>query len=345
MAKQPNTWPRILNWKLWAGFLISALFIYLAFRKVDAGRMWAVTKSADPVSVFLIILVTFLQYVVRAWRWAILLGPIKKTGFGNRLNAILVGFGANAVLPARLGEFIRATYLGRSENLSGSATLGTIVIERLFDGFTLLLILMIGLSGTTFPSQWQSISGSLRITGYTLFSSYILVILFLMGFKYKTKACLNILDRFLFFFPSRWRSNLIDAIRNFSFGLVLLKDPSHWAWTVFFSFLVWSCGLYQIQLVEHSIGLDLPFIAVFLILSMSALGVMIPSAPGFIGTFHLSVQYGFLFYGVGPEEALSAAILLHAAVFLPTILFGLAAFLNVQVSRSGNLKETHVQKN
>lgn len=295
--------------------------------------MWAVIISADLLSVFLIVAITFLQYMVRAWRWAILLGPIKKTGFVNRLNAILIGFGANAVLPARLGEFIRANMLGRSENLSGSSTLGTIVVERLFDGFTLLFILVIGLLGTTFQAQWQPIFGGLRITGYALFFSYILVILFLTGFKYKTKACLNILDRLLFFFPTRFRSKLINAIRNFSIGLVVLKSPTHWAWTVFFSFLVWSCGLYQIQLVEQSIGLDLPFAAVFLILSMAAFGVMIPSAPGFIGTFHLSVQYGFLFYGVGLEEALSAAILLHAAVFIPTILFGLAAFLNVQLSK------------
>jgi len=125
---------------------------------------------------------------------------------------------------------------------------------------------------------------------------------------------------------------------NFSQGLVLLKSPNRWIQAVFYSLLLWFSSLCQIELVEQSIGLTLPFIATFLIMAMASFGVMIPSAPGFIGTFHLSVQYGFLFYGVGKEEALSAAILWHAAAVFPTILFGLVAFLLLQGS-IGKLSE------
>lgn len=312
--------------------------MYLAFRNVDMARMWAVIRSADPFFLTLIVIITFFQYVIRAWRWAILLEPIKKTGFLNRLLAVLVGFGANCIFPARLGEFIRANYLGHTEHLSGSSTFGTIVVERLFDGFTLLLILMIGLLGTTFPAQWHSISGSLRATGFLLFLFYVLLIVVLIGFKYKAKAFLNLLDRFLFFLPHQVRSRVIEMIRNFSMGLVLLRNPYRWAQAIFYSLLLWFSSLCQIQLTEYSIGLDLPLLAPFLIMAMASFGVMIPSAPGFIGTFHLAVQYGFLFFEVGKEEALSAAILWHAASVLPTILFGLAAFLMLQASL-GKLSE------
>jgi len=157
-----------LNWKLWTGLLISALFIYLALRNVDMTRLWQVITSAKLFFLFLIIVLTFLQFIVRAWRWRILLEPIKTTGFMNRLCTIFIGFGANCVFPARLGEFIRANYLGHSEGISGSSAFGTLVVERLFDGFTLLLVLLIGLLGTTFPVEWQAISGSLRGTGFFL---------------------------------------------------------------------------------------------------------------------------------------------------------------------------------
>lgn len=333
MVKRHNTSANPLGWKLWAGILISALFLYLALRKVDLERVWEVILSARLRFVLLVTLATFLQFVIRAWRWALLLGPIKDTGFLNRLAAVLVGFAANFVLPARLGELVRASTLGRAEKLSVSATFGTIVVERLFDGFTLLLILLIGLLGTSFPGEWQSISGHLRTAGYTLFVAYIVVIVFLVGFKYKTRAFLNLLDRLLFFFPPHFRARLIEMIRNFSLGLVLLKNPSQWGLAIFYSLLIWFCGLYQVQFTEMSIGYDLPFIAVFIILSMAVFGVMIPSAPGFIGTFHLSVQYGFIFYGIGKEEALSAAVLWHAAMLFPTVFFGLCAFLYLQFSR------------
>jgi uncharacterized protein (TIRG00374 family) len=292
--------------------------------------MWEVIRSADAFLLLVVAAITFFQYIVRAWRWAILLEPIKKTAFSHRLSSTMIGFAANCVLPARLGEFVRANYLGAAEKMSASSALGTIVVERLFDGFTLLLILLIGLIGTPFPDEWHSLASSLRATGFLLLFLYILVILFLMGFKYKTKPFLSLLDRLLFLVPHHFRAKIIDTIWNFSLGLVLVKRPSRWVLVIFFSCLVWFSSLCQIQLVQYAIHLSLPVVAPFLILAMASLGVMIPSAPGFIGTFHLSVQYAFLLYGVSNEEALSAAILLHAAFFFPTVLLGFLSFLLLQ---------------
>jgi uncharacterized protein (TIRG00374 family) len=322
---------RSLHWKLWVGLAISALFIYLALREVSLADVWSVIRSADFLPLGGVIIITFFQYVIRAWRWRILLEPIKNTRFMNRLHAVLIGFAANCVLPARLGEFIRANYLGHTEDISGSSSFATIIVERLFDGFTLLLILSIGLWGTTFSEEFLSIAGSLRATGSILLIAYILLIVFLVGFKYKTKLFLTVLERMLFFIPKGLRAKTIDIVRNFSLGLVLLKDPNRWAQAVVYSLLLWFTSLYQIELVERAVGFDLPLIAPFLILAMASLGVMIPSAPGFIGTFHLSVQYGFVFYGINREAALSAAILWHAALFFPTILFGLLSFLHLHV--------------
>jgi uncharacterized protein (TIRG00374 family) len=339
-VKPNNALKKSVNWKLWAGLLISALFVYLAFRKADYARIWSVIRSADPYRLLLIIVVVLFQYVVRAWRWDILLEPIKKTRFLNRLHSTLIGFAGNCILPARLGEFMRANYLGYTENISGSSTFGTIVVERLFDGFTLLLILLIGLMGTTFPREWASIASSLRGTGVLLLLLYISLIIFLIGFKYKTKPFLNLLERLLFFLRRSLRSRIIDVIRNFSLGLVLSRNPYRWVQAIFYSLLLWFSYLYQIQLIEQSIGLALPFIATFLVLAMASFGVMIPSAPGFIGTFHLSVLYAFLFYGTGKEEALSAAILWHAALYFPTILLGFISFLVLHPSfgkLSGNM--------
>ena len=308
---------RSINWKLWAGIFISAIFLYLAFRKVDLRMTWAVIRGADIPILGLVVTVTFFQFVVRALRWRVLLYPIKATGFSNRLLSILTGFAANCILPARLGEFVRANCLSRSEGVSGSSIFATIVVERIFDGFTLLFILLVGLMGTTFPVELQAVSGKLRFTGIILFLLYILIIVFLMGFKYRTETFLHLIERLLFFLPQDFRSRVIWIVRNFSLGLVPLKGVSGWIQAISYSLLLWFLGLLQIFLIGKSIGLSLPFMAPFLILSISTFGVMIPSAPGFIGTFHLAAQYGFMFFGVAREEALSAAILWHATFFFP----------------------------
>jgi uncharacterized protein (TIRG00374 family) len=296
--------------------------------------MWLVIRRADPALFAIVILLNLFQYVVRAWRWGILIEPIKKTALSSRLYALMIGFAANCILPARLGEIIRANYLGQREHISTSSTFGTIVVERIFDGLTLLLFLMIGLMGTTFSDEWRSAGVSLRATGFFLLVAYLLLISFLIGFKVKAKLFLNLLDRLLFLVPMKFRSKIIDVVWNFSLGIAMTRKPHQWVLVIFYSLLLWFASLCQIKLVELSIHLEMPLIAPFLVMAMASFGVMIPSAPGFIGTFHLSVQYAYLFYGIGKEEGLSAAILWHASFFFPTLILGLLSFLLLHVSPS-----------
>jgi hypothetical protein len=321
-------------WRVWLGLLISALFVTLALRQVDLSRMWLVIRTADPVLFSLVILLNLFQYVVRAWRWSILLEPVKKTALSSRLYALMIGFAANCILPARLGEIIRANTLGQREHISTSSTLGTIVVERIFDGLTLLLFLMIGLMGTTFSEEWRSVGASLKATGLFLLVAYVLLICFIIGFKIKARLFLDLLNRLLFPLPGRVRSKTVHIVWNFSVGLAMTKSPYQWALVIFYSLLLWFASLCQIKLVELSIHLEMPLIAPFLVMAMASFGVMIPSAPGFIGTFHLSVQYAYLFYGIGKEEGLSAAVLWHASFFFPTLILGLFCFLLLHLSPS-----------
>jgi glycosyltransferase 2 family protein len=320
-----------INWKLWAGLLISAVSIYLAFRKIDLVMLWKVLSGCSIYYLLLAALINLFQLVIRAWRWKILLGPIKKTGFSNRILSVIAGFAGNCVLPARLGEFIRADLLGQREEISRSSTFATIVVERLFDGFTLLLILLTGLMCVTFPEDMGAVSAGLQSAGIVLFISYVLIIIFFVGFRLRPERYLSVLSKFLFFLPGHLRNRTVDVVRRFGQGLTPVKGLYGWAMLVFYSLLLWFLSLYQIKFIEQSIGLSLPFVAVFIVLSMASFGVMIPSAPGYIGAFHLAVQYGFMFFGVSREEGLSAAILYHASFFFPTILFGVIAYTMINL--------------
>ena len=322
---------RAFDWKFWAGLVISAAFLYLALARVDLPRLWEIIRSADLFLLLAAAVVVLIQYPLRALRWGVLLAPLQTTGFRNRFLATLVGFAANCVLPARLGEFIRANYLGASEELSGSSALGTVVVERLFDGLTLLAVLALGLSVTEFPAGYAALATGLRAAGWLLLSAYVLLILLLAGFKWKAPACLALIDRLLFLLPKRFRTRVIEAVWNFSLGIVLLKGVRGWTLAALYSCAVWFFALVQIKVVSVSLGLDFPFEATLIVLAITSLGVMIPSSPGFIGTFHLAAQYSFLVNGFSAEEGLSAGILLHASFFIPTVLAGFLAFLSIHV--------------
>lgn len=319
-----------IDWKPWAGLLLSVLFLYIALRHVDFEKTWKIILSSSISYLMLAVLACVFQFLIRAWRWRILLNPVKQTGFLNRFLSVLIGFAANCVLPARLGEFIRANSLGEVEKISKSSTFGTIVIARLFDGFVILLILLIGLLFTTFPDELIHISRTLRITAIILLSSYLLLIAFIVGFRTYTKIFIEVMNSILFMFSDRLKSKISDVVENFAKGLSPLGSAGAWAKAIMWSLLLWFISLCQIYFIEMSVGIKLPFVATCIVQAMAALGVMVPSAPGYIGTFDLSVQYGFLFYQLSKEKALSAAILLHGSFFFPTILLGLIAFIIMQ---------------
>jgi len=325
---------RALDWKFWVGLIISAVFLYLALRQVDMERLWFVLRSAAPTSLGLAVFISLLQYPVRTFRWGILLDPIRPTGFGNRLLATLVGFAANCLLPARLGEFIRANYLGFSEDLSSSSVLGTVVVERLFDGLILLAILVMGLAMTRFPAEYTSLAAGFRGAGFFLFSGYLLIILILAGFKWKAQAFLHLLDRIIFFLTKGLRDRITGIVWRFSLGIVLPSSARGWIAALLSTVVVWFLAIVQIKIIAMALDFPLPFTAGFIVLAAASVGVAIPSAPGFIGTFHLAVQYAFMIYGFNPEESLSAAILLHAAFFIPTVIAGAGAFFLLHGGRT-----------
>jgi uncharacterized protein (TIRG00374 family) len=322
---------KTINWKLWAGLILSALFLYLAFRQVDLKKTGKIILSSDLRFLLPAFLIIIAQYLIRAWRWDILLRSIKHTGFNNRFLSVLIGFAANCVLPARLGEFIRANSLGQAEKISKSASFGTLVIERLFDGFVILFILIIGLFFTEFPADMTQIGINLRRSAVLFSCAFIILIVFIAGFRYRTDLFTRVIYKLFFMFSDKMRSKIVLIVENFALGLAPVRGFYSWCIVIIWSILLWSLSLLQIQLIGASIGVKLPFITSFIIMGMLSMGVMVPSAPGFIGTFHLSVQYGFMLFGVSPEEGLSAAILLHASFFVPTIFLGLIAFTRMQV--------------
>ena len=319
-----------INWKLWAGLILSALFLYMAFRDVDFNQTGENIASSNIFYLLLAALICILQFFIRAWRWRLLLNTVKETGFLSRLLSVFTGFAANCIFPARLGEVVRAHTLGQAEKISKSSVFGTIVIERIFDGFALFLIFLTGLMFTAFPDELPDASQNRRETAIILFFSSFVFIAIIKGLRSKPQFFVNLINRMLFMVPEKFRIKLTVIFENFIKGLSPLKSAGDWIKTVMWSALLWYISLWQVYFIEMAVDIKLPFIATFIIQSMAALGVMVPFAPGYIGVFHQFVKKGFCFYGISNEKALSAAILLHSSFYFPTIILGYIAFIILQ---------------
>ena len=310
------------NWKTILGILVSAVFLYLAFRRVDAGGLREAFASADYRFVVPSMLLVMASVVIRSLRWRFLLKPVKRIGPASLFSATMIGLTANNLLPARLGEFVRAYAIGIKENISKSSSLATIVVERIFDGFTLLLFLaVIALFRSGEFPPW------LRSSAYIAFAFYICALVLLVLLKIRTSLALRaaaILTRPL---PDRFGERIIHLLESFAGGLRILHSAGDVLAASVLSLLVWLPYVLLIHLLLGSFGIALPVYVSFLLLVAMGIGVMIPSAPGFIGTIQFVCVAVLAAFSVAGDQALSFSIIYHACTFVPVTATGLVYLL------------------
>jgi len=199
------------NWKSWLGFVISVGILYLAFHRIDFRLLLESLQDANYLYLIPIVAIIFLSMALRALRWGYLLRPLKKIGFPNLFEGILIGFMANNVLPVRMGEFVRAYIIGRSEKISKTASFGTIVVERLFDGFTVLALLVVVLTFIQLPPGNISFKKGLLMGGYITIAIYGFAFATLLIIKNQTRWFLKIA---LFFTRPRGWPKAVSPVSN-----------------------------------------------------------------------------------------------------------------------------------
>ncbi len=313
--------------KVWLGILISVIFLYLFARKIDFGAIWQIFKS---VNYFYLILVGALQIVVlfiRAERWKHILQPVKKISINSLFTATTIGFMSNYIFPARMGEVIKAYVIGHRERISKSASFATIVVERLFDGFAVLLSLILVVTCYPFPPGFYENQylnpQNLRTAGMVSGGLYVFVLAFLLILKHHYNKVIKFLEGKRKPDASKIWDKLIHFINSFSQGLESLRGGKHIAWIVILSLVTWLSIFSCLYVAYPAFDINLSFFSTVLITVLIAAAVAVPSSPGFIGTFHFACAVGLTSLGVEANKAQSFAILFHAAIILPVIILGL----------------------
>lgn len=308
--------------KFWLGICISVFFMVLLFRKIDFGQLVIALRSVDYRYIVLSVVFTFISYFLRAVRWRYLLISEKKIPLASLYPATIIGYMANNLLPARLGEFVRAYMLAKREQLETPSVFASLVIDRLFDGFTVLVMLMITLFTVRLPLGMEDAALALKTGGIVMFLLYCGVIVFLFLLKLQTMRTLSFVRFLLKPFPERFSESLIPMLGSFIGGIRLSSRSRHIAAILLSSVLIWTFAVLPIDMTLRSFGIDLPISASMFIMVLLVFAVMVPASPGFIGTYHYACFKGLSVFGISETTSLSIALIIHGTSFFPVIIAG-----------------------
>jgi glycosyltransferase 2 family protein len=300
-----------------AAFVVSAVFAYLAAQDVHLDETWDALRSVTYWWLVPATAAMGVSVVMRAARWRILFEPGRRPALWPTTKATLLGYFFNNILPARAGEAVRIVALKYYADVSPAEATATVVVERLFDVLSLLLLLFV-------TSPWLPHISWLRSAA--VLACVLLVILAIgiaLVVKYGERPVRRLLDPFqrLPFFRD---ADLDQVAHNVTRGLSTLRRPGHglyaFAWTVG-SWLVLALSLWFLTL---GFDLDLPMLAALLMTVAIGLAFIVPAAPAAVGVFEAAAIAAATAYDVPRPQALAYALVLHAVGFFPFVVAGFA---------------------
>ena len=328
------------NWQLWLGVGISAFFLYWAFSKLEWGDFWGAVQTANYWWLLPGVAVYFVAVWIRAWRWHYLLGPVKKVPTKVMFPITTIGYMGNNIYPARAGEVLRAVVLKRKEGISISASLATIIVERIFDGVVMLAFVFLNLSElaklAVSDSGFVGNIQSLALWGTGAFVGALLVFLLAAMFPQVTaKIGKWAIVKFL---PARLEEKTLSIMDRFLEGLASLRSPFNVLMVFFTSVIIWLLETVKYWFVMHAFSFSVSFFALMLLNGIANLATTIPSAPGYVGTWEAVTKAVLVAYSVPEAEALGYAVVLHIALWLPITVLGAVYLAREGIKWSDNLR-------
>jgi hypothetical protein len=311
------------RWQFWVGLALSAVFLYLALKGLKIQDVWEPLKSARYWWLLPGVGVYFIGVWVRSWRWHFLLRPVKEVKTKDTFPIVAIGYMGNNIYPARAGEVLRAFVLKRREDISISASLATIIVERIFDGVVMLgfvflnlpkLATLTGTSGFIGNIQTLALWGSAAFFGA--------LAIFIIAAMFPSQAERIITRLIQIFLPERFREKVSDIVIRFLNGLESLRSPQEAIMVLVTSVVIWLLETGKYWFVMQAFDFQVSFFALMLMNGIVNLATTIPSAPGYVGTFDAPGIAVLVAFGVDQGIATSYTFVLHAALWIPITALG-----------------------
>lgn len=305
------------RWQLWLGILISAVFVWLALRGLELGQVWENIAEADYLWLLPGVAAYFVALWARTWRWDYMLRPVKEISLSGLFPVVVIGYMGNNVYPFRAGELLRAYVLRQREDVSVSASMATVVVERVFDGLVMLVFVFVALPFTPIPSE--SLRSMVIVASLGFFGAMIVFFILAAMPERAYRLAQWIAQAIL---PYKAQEPLLDFTKRFLQGLESLRNFRNVLMIFFTSVVIWLLETVKYWFVMHAFPFEVSFFALMLMNGVVNLATTLPSAPGYVGTFDTPGIAILTLYGVGRELAGAYTLVLHAALWLPVTVLG-----------------------
>jgi uncharacterized protein (TIRG00374 family) len=302
------------------GIAISGVAIWILARSVDLPRTFDVLRTANPAWIALMVGTVFIDVAARGGRWQALLAPIKRLPYRRVLGYTYVGYLANNVLPARLGELVRSHALGEGEGISRPTVLGTVVVERIVDtvivvGLAALAVLTLGVGGT----MSTAVALGAAFVGVLVVALVVAMVSHRLPGAQRVTA---VAERY---------PRILEVARRLRDGLAVAARPGTLARALFLSAAAWAASIATFIAAGQAVGIELSIGQAALLSSGVALATIVPSAPGYVGTFELTAVSIAKIFDADPDAAFAMALLAHAMILAITSIGGVIAAVRLGV--------------
>jgi uncharacterized protein (TIRG00374 family) len=304
-----------MNKKIILGILISIVLVYLSVRGINLQDIFRDLKNIQLSYVIFFILLVILMQWLRSYRWGVILQPMEKIDQFSLFSVTSVGFLAIASIPARIGELARPYLISKRSSIKMSSALGTILVERALDSFTVLAIAVIVLFLTDLP-PWMIKSGII------FFLLALVMFCFIVFLILRRDAALKLINRILSKLPGKFAHKIDELIHNFIDGFQVITNIKFLLYLFFLSALVWLLEVLAIYILLLAFGFTLPVMASFVVMIVLIVGIAIPTAPGYIGNWHFACVLGLSYFGLAKAEALSFAVVFHFLSMAVVVVLG-----------------------
>jgi uncharacterized protein (TIRG00374 family) len=311
--------------KLLPVLLVSGLSLWLAMRNVDASLMLQEMRSAQPSFLVLAVLISAIASVVRTVRWKVLLAYAPAATLRSLYTSMMIGYMANNILPARMGELVRIHVLARKTGVKRSLSAATIILERITDALVLLAV--VGLASFFLPLPISIRRGS-QIAAAVFVAAIILLLVLARGDTSSLQSGAQKLGRFS---PSLGQK-VKEALKHFVDGLSILRNGKQALVVLGLTLMNWGIEAVSLAFVMKSLDLSLPRLAPLFLLAVLSLSFVIPAAPGAVGTYEFFAIIGLSAFAVDRSQAAGLAVLLHAIVYVTSISLGFACLIVERLS-------------
>ena len=335
------------------GIIISIVALYFAFKNVPLAELFNYLVSINYFWVLPAVVITLLSFMLRAWRWRIILESTRKISVWRAYHPMIIGFMINCVLPGRLGEVARPVILQKEEKIPFTTGLATVVAERVFDICILLLLFMLTVGMLQIDPDQNVSFGSYRLNLETLQTVFngllklgalliIGIVLFSIGkFRKFIYRVVRYTPELLFFAGEGFKSSvrkkicepMISILKNIAKGFTLIRYPKKMLYCAVLSVLIWGLAAFSYYLFSlGSPGINLTYLEITTVMVIVCFFISLPSVPGWWGLWEAGGVFALSLFGITAKEAVGFTLANHAIQVFPVIIAGFVSAMLLSVN-------------